>query len=57
MADKQWMPPSPILGSVKMIRDILGPTIPIPPLAELMQYEDGEIMYHEDGTPMEYEHE
>ena len=53
--EKQWLPPSPILGSVDMIGPILGPVFPIPPLDELMQYEDDEIMEYEDGEVMEYE--
>jgi len=52
---KGWLPPTPILGAKHMINDILGPVFPIPPLDELMQYEDGQIMYTEDGQPMEIE--
>ena len=53
--EKQWLPPSPILGSTYMIGDILGPVFPIPPLDELMETEAEEIMYTEDGEPMELE--
>ena len=53
--EKQWLPPSPILGSVDMIGPILGPVMPIPPFDELLQAEDGQVFYTEDGEPIELE--
>ena len=53
--EKQWLPPSPILGSVDMIEPILGPVMPIPPFDELLQAETGEVFYTEDGEPIELE--
>ena len=41
--EKQWLPPSPILGAVHMIGDILGPVIPIPSTLTLQKDADADV--------------
>lgn len=53
--EKQWLPPSPILGSINMIGPILGPVFPIAPLEELLQTEAGDLIETEAGDPIEIE--
>jgi len=53
--EKQWLPPSPILGSKYMIDDILGPVFPAPPLAQILETESGQRLETESGDPIELE--
>ena len=56
MAEKQWLPPSPILGSKHMIDDILGPVFPLPPLDETIQTADGVRIETSGGEVIEIAH-
>ena len=54
--EKQWLPPSPILGAVYMIGPILGPVMPIPPLDELLETAGGDVLETAGGEVIEIAH-
>ena len=56
MAEKQWLPPSPILGAKHMIDDILGPITPLPPLDQTLQTAGGLRIETAAGEPIEISH-
>jgi len=55
MAEKQWLPPSPILGAKRMIGDILGSLFHDPTLEHAIETEGGIEITTEGGQQIEVE--
>lgn len=56
MREKEWLPPSGILGDIKLVNDILGPVLPGAAQIHAIETEGGVDITTEGGAPIEVEH-